>query len=66
MAEAAKTQPIPLLRAGELSAAELENIMNVVGKPEDYKVPRWFLNRQKDHKDGTYSQVCQTCSRRST
>ncbi|KAG2275896.1 hypothetical protein Bca52824_058451 [Brassica carinata] len=23
----------------------------------DYKIPDWFLNRQKDYKDGKYSQV---------
>jgi small subunit ribosomal protein S18e len=44
-------------RAGELSAAELENLMVIVGNPRQFKVPDWFLNRKKDHKDGRYSQV---------
>lgn len=26
--------------------------------PRQYKIPDWFLNRQKDIKDGKYSQVC--------
>ncbi|XP_021028445.1 40S ribosomal protein S18-like [Mus caroli] len=25
--------------------------------PRQYKIPDWFLNRQKDGKDGKYSQV---------
>ncbi|CAI5528359.1 unnamed protein product [Closterium sp. Naga37s-1] len=44
-------------RAGELSAAELENLMVIVGNPRQFKIPDWFLNRQKDYKDGRYSQV---------
>merc|ERR1712063_2625 len=44
-------------RAGELSAAELESIMVIVSNPRTFKIPDWFLNRQKDHKDGRYSQV---------
>ncbi|KAI7845017.1 40S ribosomal S18 [Chlorella sorokiniana] len=44
-------------RAGELSAEELESIMTIVANPRAYKIPDWFLNRQKDVKDGRYSQV---------
>ncbi|XP_042469886.1 pentatricopeptide repeat-containing protein At1g66345, mitochondrial-like isoform X2 [Zingiber officinale] len=44
-------------RAGELSAAELENLMTVVANPHQFKIPDWFLNRKKDYKDGRYSQV---------
>lgn len=44
-------------RAGELSAQELESLMVIVSNPRTFKVPDWFLNRQKDHKDGRYSQV---------
>ena len=44
-------------RAGELSAAELENIMSIVSQPRTYKIPDWFLNRQRDHKDGKFSQL---------
>eukprot|EP00884_Botryococcus_braunii_P008451 jgi/Botrbrau1/17607/Bobra.0166s0044.1 len=44
-------------RAGELSAAELESLMVIVGNPRTFKIPDWFLNRQKDVKDGKYSQI---------
>jgi small subunit ribosomal protein S18e len=44
-------------RAGELSAEELEQLMTIVANPRQYKIPDWFLNRQKDHKDGRFGQV---------
>ncbi|PIA44914.1 hypothetical protein AQUCO_01700470v1 [Aquilegia coerulea] len=44
-------------RAGELTAAELENLMVIVANPRQFKIPDWFLNRKKDYKDGRYSQV---------
>ncbi|CAA6674829.1 unnamed protein product [Spirodela intermedia] len=44
-------------RAGELSNAEIENLMTVVANPRQFKIPDWFLNRKKDYKDGRYSQV---------
>jgi len=44
-------------RAGELSAADLESLMVVISNPRQFKIPDWFLNRQKDIKDGKYSQV---------
>lgn len=28
-----------------------------MSNPRQYKIPDWFLNRQKDIKDGKYSQV---------
>lgn len=31
--------------------------MTIVSNPRAYKIPDWFLNRQKDIKDGRYSQV---------
>lgn len=46
-----------VFRAGELTAAELDNIMTVVANPRQFKIPDWFLNRKKDYKDGKYSQV---------
>lgn len=48
---------ILFFRAGELSAAELENVMTVVANPRQFKIPDWFLNRKKDYKDGKFSQV---------
>lgn len=47
--------------AGELSAEELESIMTIVANPRAYKIPDWFLNRQKDVKDGRYSQARRGC-----
>ena len=46
-----------LLRAGELSAQELENLMFIVANPRQFKILDWFLNRKKDYKDERYSQV---------
>ncbi|CAF0707480.1 unnamed protein product [Brachionus calyciflorus] len=44
-------------RAGELSEEEVDRVINIVCNPRQYKIPDWFLNRQKDVKDGKYSQV---------
>merc|ERR1712154_201274 len=44
-------------RAGELTEEEVEKIMTIVANPRQYKIPDWFLNRQKDVVDGKYSQV---------
>ncbi|CAF1309945.1 unnamed protein product [Didymodactylos carnosus] len=44
-------------RAGELSDEEVERIITIITSPRQYKIPDWFLNRQKDVKDGKYSQV---------
>ncbi|VDO94760.1 unnamed protein product [Soboliphyme baturini] len=47
-------------RAGELSDAEVEKLVSVMTNPREYKIPDWFLNRQKDIVDGSYSQVLST------
>ena len=44
-------------RAGELTEEEVDRVMTIVSNPRQYKIPDWFLNRQKDIKDGKYSQV---------
>lgn len=44
-------------RAGELTEEEVEKLMAVMANPRQYKIPDWFLNRQKDIKDGKYSQI---------
>jgi small subunit ribosomal protein S18e len=44
-------------RAGELTEDEVDRVMTIMQNPLQYKVPKWFLNRQKDIKDGKYSQV---------
>ncbi|KAJ2620071.1 ribosomal 40S subunit protein S18B [Coemansia sp. RSA 1358] len=47
-------------RAGELTADELERIVEIIQNPLQYKIPQWFLNRQKDHTTGAYRQLVST------
>ncbi|XP_037668245.1 40S ribosomal protein S18-like [Choloepus didactylus] len=44
-------------RAGELTEDEVECVITIRENPRQYKIADWFLNRQKDVKDGKYSQV---------
>jgi len=44
-------------RAGDLNSDELERIVNIMQNPTQFKIPLWFLNRQKDIVDGKYSQI---------
>merc|ERR1712151_616783 len=46
-----------LRRAGELTEAEQNKISDILLKPLDYGIPKWFLNRQRCIKDGTWSQL---------
>merc|ERR1712098_962245 len=41
-------------RAGEMTEEEVEKIVTIMSNPRQYKIPDWFLNRQKDIKDGKY------------
>jgi len=43
--------------AGELTTEELERIVTILQTPTQYKIPAWFLNRQRDITDGKDSQV---------
>ncbi|TQS32751.1 hypothetical protein Golomagni_06929 [Golovinomyces magnicellulatus] len=44
-------------RAGELTSEERERIVTIViQNPTQYKIPAWFLNRQRDIVDGKNSQ----------
>ncbi|PWA94112.1 hexose transporter family protein [Artemisia annua] len=45
------------IRAGELSNADIDNLMTIMANPRQFKIPYWFLKRKKDYKDGKYSQV---------
>jgi small subunit ribosomal protein S18e len=36
---------------------KVEKLVTIIANPRQYKIPDWFLNRQKDIKDGKYSQV---------
>lgn len=44
-------------RAGELTADEVEKLVAIIQNPKQFKIPTWFLNRQKDYKTGKYSQA---------
>merc|ERR1712032_1703020 len=44
-------------RAGELRPDEIERLVAIIQNPLSFKVPQWFLNRQKDVVTGKYSQV---------
>ena len=44
-------------RAGELTSDEVDRIITIVQNPRQFKIPDWFLNRQKDVKDGKFTQV---------
>eukprot|EP00961_Rhodomonas_salina_P056967 765979-Rhodomonas_salina.2 len=44
-------------RAGELTQKEMDDLVNVIQNPLEYKIPQWMLNRRKDFKDGKTTQV---------
>jgi small subunit ribosomal protein S18e len=44
-------------RAGELTSDELERVVNILQNPTQYKIPSWFLNRQRDIVDGKDSHI---------
>merc|ERR1712000_717772 len=44
-------------RAGELTSEELERIVTIIQNPTQYKIPSWFLNRQRDIVDGKDGQI---------
>lgn len=43
--------------AGELTNDEVEAIVAVMKNPLNHKIPKWFLNRQKDVKTGKFEQI---------
>ncbi|CAI5711565.1 unnamed protein product [Hyaloperonospora brassicae] len=44
-------------RAGELTNDEIERVVAIIQNPLQFKIPVWFLNRQKDFKTGKHSQI---------
>merc|ERR1712098_598705 len=53
-----KKADIPMTkRAGELGEEDVEKIITIMQNPRQYKIPDWFLNRQRDIKDGKTNQV---------
>merc|ERR1712224_1147614 len=43
-------------RAGELTTDEINKVVAVISNPLQFKIPNWFLNRQRNYKDGKTSQ----------
>ena len=43
--------------AGELTSEELERVVTIMQNPTQYKIPTWFLNRQRDIVDGKDGQI---------
>lgn len=37
--------------------AQVDKIVTIISNPRQYKIPNWFLNRQKDIVDGKYQQL---------
>lgn len=44
-------------RAGELTADEISKVVAIASTPQQFKIPSWFLNRQKDVRDGKHKHV---------
>jgi len=44
-------------RAGELSKEDEEKVVTILTHPQQYKIPLYMLNRQKDTKDGKFGQL---------
>eukprot|EP00030_Apusomonadida_sp_AF-17_P007401 a841173_6629.p2 GENE.a841173_6629~~a841173_6629.p2 ORF type:complete len:162 (+),score=63.54 a841173_6629:26-487(+) len=44
-------------RAGELSEAEIDKVVEIMMNPMQYNVPKYMLNRQKDFRTGEYTQL---------
>jgi ribosomal protein S13 len=55
-------------RAGELSEDEIEALKAIIANPLQFDVPKWFLNRQKDRKEGKSFQLTsqQACTHART
>ena len=47
----------PRIRAGELNEKQCDEIANIIADPEGKGVPRWFLNRLRDYKEGKNLQM---------
>ena len=40
-----------------MSLPQIERVITIMQNPRQYKIPDWFLNRQKDIRDGKFSQL---------
>lgn len=59
--------PLPALQPHSVCLppppGQVERVITIMQNPRQYKIPDWFLNRQKDVKDGKYSQVSPSAGR---
>ena len=44
-------------RTGEISDEEVKTINDILSRPTDYNIPKWFLNRQRDPRTGAFTQL---------
>tara|TARA_B110001450_G_C17500702_1_gene432173 strand:- start:237 stop:704 length:468 start_codon:yes stop_codon:yes gene_type:complete len=44
-------------RSGEMNEEEIKTVNDIIARPVDYNIPKWFLNRQKDPKNGGWTQL---------
>ena len=44
-------------RAGELTQDEVEKLVAIIQNPKQFKIPQWFLNRQREWKTGKSMQA---------
>ena len=44
-------------RSGEITEKEITTINDILARPGEYNIPKWFMNRQKDPKTGTWSHM---------
>uniref|UniRef100_A0A7S4MLN6 40S ribosomal protein S18 n=1 Tax=Vannella robusta TaxID=1487602 RepID=A0A7S4MLN6_9EUKA len=47
----------PNTRAGVLTIEQIDTIVEIIQNPLKFGIPKWFLNRQKDITDNSYSQL---------
>ena len=43
--------------AGELTQDEVEKLVAIIQSPKQFKIPEWFLNRQREWKTGKTMQA---------
>eukprot|EP01090_Pellita_catalonica_P012656 TRINITY_DN280_c0_g1_i1.p1 TRINITY_DN280_c0_g1~~TRINITY_DN280_c0_g1_i1.p1 ORF type:complete len:159 (-),score=22.88 TRINITY_DN280_c0_g1_i1:65-541(-) len=45
------------MRAGQLTEKQIEKVVEIIQNPNEFKMPLWMLNRQKDYTTGRYTQL---------
>ena len=44
-------------RSGEVTEKEITSVNDILARPSEYNIPKWFMNRQKDPRNGTWSHL---------